>query len=344
MPHKDDFRNSTNISQESSASISAQNVDKKPTGGPDHEDSASAGYIEYRVEYRSAEKDELIYQYKSGNSKISQVPPPKAGVIFEVISIYKTTKDKNEASALEGAPPSISAIPHKLIRIHSPAIIHALHTVVNYYPSQDLTGDTIEITEPYAILVHHERELADFREKCNPDRPLLCMKEKNVYHHLGFLQDFLENTVMPAVREEQERNARGYYSFDWFWVYMKPGSTVAVTYKNEGLLYRGRVVESLTGGTFNRPSESWNISGWEMCYDGRYLGRSKTTTTLSKFDGERTTTAQRVVDFKESKQDELIKSMIENGRKFISQLTQQCKYYKGTTTNFPQMPVSFAIR
>jgi hypothetical protein len=341
MAPGDDLGSSTSISQESPASLSIQNADKGTADHPGPEDSASAGYVDYRVEYRSADKDELIHQYRS-DDKVTRVHPSKAGVAYEVISIYKTTKDKDEASALEGAPPSITSIPQKLIRIHSPALIHALHTVVTYYPSQDLTGERIEIHEPYAILVHHEQELADFKERCKPDGRPLCIKEKNAYHHLGLLQQYLEETVMQGVREEQERNARGFYTFDWFWVYAKPGNTIQGWVKNDEGNFRGRVISSLEGGTFTRPSKKWTIMEWTMRYDGRFLGRSPETTETSKFDGERSTSSFKVFDFKKSKENELTKLMVQRGRKFISLLNQRCQYYQGDSVDFPQIHVCLA--
>lgn len=111
--------------------------------------------------------------------------------------------------------------------------------------------------------MHHEKELAEFRERCNPahlDGPL-CIREKDAYNHLKVLLDFLEETVIPAVRSEQERNINGTGSSEMLWLRMRPGTTIS-TYIDSSRLQRDCVVESVTGGVFDQEGKPWLIKYW----------------------------------------------------------------------------------
>ena len=135
------------------------------------------------------------------------------------------------------------------MHIRSPAIIHALRSIVKYYPGQSLLGETIIIPEPYPILVHHEKELKEYGERCHPYRQThpICPKEKSAYHEIKILQDFLEQTVMPAVRLERERNEKGLETFDMLWLRLQPGKTTKS--RDDGSKYSyGNVIEYISGG------------------------------------------------------------------------------------------------
>ncbi len=56
------------------------------------------------------------------------------------------------------------------LKINSPVIITALKTIIRVYPGQKWVEDSITTFEPFAILVHHEEELKDYRGPFGPGR------------------------------------------------------------------------------------------------------------------------------------------------------------------------------
>ena len=53
--------------------------------------------------------------------------------------------------------------PTRLI-IHSLLLIQTIREMVTYYPSQELTDETLKIMEPYPVLIHHHDELKKLHE------------------------------------------------------------------------------------------------------------------------------------------------------------------------------------
>ncbi|KAH6676509.1 ATPase [Halenospora varia] len=223
------------------------------------------------------------------------------------------------------------------MHVHSAAVIHALRSVVKYYPGQSLMGETVVITAPYAILVHHEKELNEYRERCHPDRlpDVVCPREKNAYSEIKLVQDFLEQTIMPKVRLERERNARGLQTFDMLWLQHRPGSTITYTTTDSAELTNG-VVESISGGNLDFGKTSWLISSWYLDYDGHHIGMVNRVVNVLRFEGERISTT-KVIDMSafDTPLDESVKSVVERGAKCYSLLSKTCQYYKGSTAQFP---------
>lgn len=153
--------------------------------------------------------------------------------IFDIITVFDT-QEKPEASVAK-QPSPIKSTGKVSMHIKSPAIINALRAVVVYYPSQDLFGDTVVVPAPYAVLVHHRKELSEFREKTNHTEQSheICFREKDANRHIGILLDFLEKNIMPQVRAEEERNASGVETFKIAWVSRKPGRTYSFAYRGK---------------------------------------------------------------------------------------------------------------
>jgi hypothetical protein len=297
----------------------------------------SGSYIGYRVEYLDSIRLETIHQHNSRTDPADvSTGNSHKGPAFEIVTTYSTNISRADAEALKGGPPSATALARTSIHIHSAALITALQSVVKYYPGQSLAQEPIIVSEPYPVLVHHEEELAEYRTRCAPGTKDLCVREKDAYEHLGMLQDFVERTVMSSVRAERERNTRGYRTFDWFWVSRKPGMSYRDQSKNEDFV-QGYVVKELTGGTFVKPSRSWNLYCWSLTYDGEYVGRCDTMITFDKHDGEaKDGVFSQVLNFEKHRDEDIIRSMVERGKKFANLLQQQCRYYRGMTIGFPQ--------
>lgn len=301
--------------------------------------------VKYRVEYRNKFTSKIVHSVDTGGLLLEL---NDTGEIFDIVTTFFTDdeefKPSEESKEHTRKQPRVTDTRKKIaVHIHSPAIIHALRSVVKYYPSQTLTSETIVIPEPFSILVHHEEELKEYRERCHPGKQTdpVCPMEKNAYHDIKILQDFLEQFIMPAVRLERERNARGLETFDMLWLRMKPGTTTKSQDAGSSYWY-GRVIESVRGG--GGGAQAWTVGYWTLDYNGSYLGTCKSSVDTERFEGEREIKGTYTVVFEDSDFEEpvaeSVKALVEQGQKFYQLLTKSCQYYKGTTYNFPHNQVS----
>jgi hypothetical protein len=166
------------------------------------------------VEYRHAATQKIVYQFDTDRLAydLEENDQSRRDKIFDIVTTFTTSESEIKDEAGSGDTRRTPLVTNSRgmvsMHIHSKAIINALRSVVEYYPGQDLLGQTIVIPYPFAILVHHEKELGEFREKCNPSKRSedMCSREKDAYNHLKKLLDFLEETIMPEVRAEAARN------------------------------------------------------------------------------------------------------------------------------------------
>ncbi|KAF2091476.1 hypothetical protein K490DRAFT_32941 [Saccharata proteae CBS 121410] len=290
--------------------------------------------IKYCVEYRDRSTYNLVHSYETKgidiDSELSFQSPNST--VFEIITTFFTSPadtKKYANGSSENLPPAASSKALVCMRIMSKAIINALHTVVEYYPGQDLTGDVFVIEKPYAILIHHETELARYREQvASRASDELCVRERDADRHLGVLQDFLAEHCMPAVRIERSRNIISRETYDMKWLTLKPGSTIMLRYGTT-TERRGVIVHSLID-----KGVRLDLLIWSLTFNGLFLGRHLETVTIAKFDGERS--MQEIpIDIYQRPRTKKISYMIERGERFWSLLQKQCKHYKGKTIDFP---------
>ncbi|KAF8846682.1 hypothetical protein BDZ45DRAFT_812136 [Acephala macrosclerotiorum] len=341
------------IHLEEAGEISRTSSENKNERGPPRDDSTLTPSgpppkgVKYRVEYRSLLTGNLVH---SVDTKGLDFEPIDTGEIFDIVTSFFTQDEefqKSKESKEQGARtrPRVTDTRKKTaMHIHSPAIIHAVRSVVKYYPGQPLLGETIVVPEPYSILVHHEKELTEYRERCHPSRQTqpVCPRESNAYYEIKILQDFLEQTIMPAVRLEQERNERGLETFDMLWLRLRPGKTVQIHNDGEPFSYGG-VIEYVTGGGGGW-AQAWDIGHWTLDFNGKYLGTCKRMVQIDRFAGEREIFDSHVMEDSafDEPVDESVKPLVEQGERFFQLLAKKCQYYKGTTFNFPYIQVSLA--
>jgi hypothetical protein len=303
--------------------------------------------IRYRVEYRHRKTDELIHFHTSDNldDDDGHGSTGPDGPVFELVRIYKVRgrpgdEDGGDNDKPGPFPAGAHSSPSYHIHIYSLAIINALQSVVQYYPGQDLTGESIIVKWPYPILVHHYDELSKFREDCAAKEPeTLCIREKDAYEHVGVLLSFLDENVMEEVAAEKERNKKGFKTWEWWWVGVKPGSVVLEKIR-EDQDWHARVVHSISGGVYDNPPVSWRTTFWQMAWDGDYLGRFTSMTNNHKFDGESDCrNVMRSVDLSAEPLDEDAAKIIAHGEQYWKLLRKQCKYFKGKTRAFPHTEV-----
>jgi hypothetical protein len=262
---------------------------------------------------------------------------------LELVTTLYTNQETHDEEI--GSRPTQRSIPPKqTLHIHSVAIMQALRSVVQYYPSQDLSEDIIKISSPYAVLVHHYEDLIRYRDRCRADANSinkLCFREKDAYEHIGVLKEFLDEVIMPAVEKERARNLRGFGTFDMFWVDAKPGHADEFDDNNEeGVV---GIIPSVSGGSFEHPKAPWNIWYWKLEYDGSEIGRHLLSATFAVWDGEATFKCGLGAINTISEEGTAAES-IRKGRLFWSLLRKQCRYCKGQTKFFPHNEVRHLVK
>jgi hypothetical protein len=243
--------------------------------------------------------------------------------------------------------------------IFSQAIINALRSVVDYYPSVDLSREPIVIKAPYAVLVHYEEELAQFSLKCSKlPQERLCAREKDAVEHLGLLRKYLEGTIMPDVVAERVRNKRGFQTYEMMWLRHRPGALILSRWAggdeaggdegkgDEGKGWRrmhlqGHVIHSTT--TF---ADHFEECIWSLDYNGETLGRRLTSSAYARFAGE--VEIGDIFCFGELKSsdeevDKKILWVVQRGKKYFDLLEGKCQYHNAPTATFPKLQVESLV-
>ncbi|KAJ4355596.1 uncharacterized protein N0V89_003616 [Didymosphaeria variabile] len=294
--------------------------------------------IKYRVEYVEITTGNVLHRHETkGLNLDDEAALGGAETVFELVTTIRTGQKTSGDETLTRVPHAGSAASVSM-HILSGAIIHALRSVVQYYPGQDLSSDVVKVASPYAILVHHYDELMEYRERVKSGvAEEKCYREKDAYEHLGILKDFLDGHVMPAVEAERARNKRGAYTSDMYWVMMKPGTTFVAQWLEDDEHYAG-VVHSLTGGSFEKPSVGWNTYYWTLQYNGTFVERVLQSSHMEKFDGENNMVTTPL-DLDNLSSNEGVEDLIGYGKLYWSHLRKQCRYYKGKTKEYPHTEV-----
>ena len=217
------------------------------------------------------------------------------------------------------------------------------------YPEQDFSRGSISIPEPFALLIHHQSELASFRETFAPGKVRSeterCEREENSYEHLGVLQNYLEQRLGGSIRTESLRHEKGFATFDMLWMLLKPGTTVySDTYADGN--YNAYVVRSVTDGAAKSSTSPLVIRMWYLDFDGLRMGRRALVRHQSPYDGEKRISALLVFpcEFWEDKPTEkypkgLKESLIERGKLFLKLTSRRCMKYDGLTVSSPRKHV-----
>lgn len=184
-------------------------------------------WIRYRTELRHRTTGELLYrndsQVREGDEDDSFGGIP----VLELVTRYDTNTSEFKTDGSSGQASwmgqASASAPAYSVKIYSQCIISALQAVVEYYPSQNLSGTSIEVKWPYAVLVHHYDQLLDFKARCQSASPSeTCVREKDAPEHIDLLIHFLDENIMERVRAEQKRLKDSFQTFEDLWVAYKP--------------------------------------------------------------------------------------------------------------------------
>lgn len=207
----------------------------------------------------------------------------------------KETKKKKPAKKATLENKRIHKIDGTRMVVHSPWLLSVLREVVQYYPSQNMIGDTITIHEPYNVIAHHITELRDFRNRLALDKgadgtdPVDEETEEAriKFDHLKIMLDFIEphieRSVLPAHRRLKKDSPTT--TFADIWYLLRPG-TLAYA-KNDGM-WIGCVIESVTL-IQDDPVEQFSVKAWVLDngYNQARIYRATFDTSIASFEGER---------------------------------------------------------
>lgn len=308
--------------------------------------------IVYKEEYRQRDDGRVVH--------VEDVDPKTGGRnglrndcrVLEVVDVYVTPSIEKPKDGL--LPVSVKG--QSYIRVVSPSVISTLRHVVNYYPSQDLGGETVVIYEPYAVVVHYEAELKEYREKFAPDNPATATASNTcgnrlTYKHVGVLLDYVHSKIGPAVKAERERNSRGLTSGDMQWLAFKPGTDVYYDAAADGN-YSPYVVKSFMPRIQNGHVIDYSIQLWNLDIASdrtEYLGLNTVTIPMT-FGGPDMELFDRAIFpcsvFPEDGiilgrgPDELRKFFEDRGRMFVRLLKRGCYQFEGSSITQPRKTVS----
>lgn len=298
-------------------------------------------WIRYRTELRHRITGELLYSKDSRVRKGEEDDFSGGTLVLELITRYDTNSSDFKSDKSSGQQQTSwmgqtsASAPTYSVKIYSQSIIDALQSVVEYYPSQDLSGTSIEVKWPYAVLVHHYDQLLEFKAKCQGKSPAeMCVREKDAPEHIDLLIQFLDENIMERVRAEQQRLKGGFGTFENLWVAYKPGRTVGDLTKQD--IWQFYVVADVTGGIYDTPPTSWIMKGWTLAYDGKYIGRRHYQITIGRFNGEMNlTTNTCFVDDLENVSEGPVRQAATQGEMWYGLLQKQCKQHEGKSLEFP---------
>ena len=306
-------------------------------------------HIIYKIQYRHEISNDVVYTREDENPIFYQrlAESSRIPIIEHITDLYTTTKSTEGDGQVKDIPDNVVRAGKPYLKINSPAIINAMQSVVDYYPDQDFSGSSIQVEEPYSVLVHFEQELSEFREKFAPSNLdpgiELCERKKNTYEHLGVLQQFLQERYGSAIRDERQRHARGYATFEMLWLLYKPGTTVYCDPNVEDK-YNAYVVQYSSGGVVYGRATQLELGLWFLDYDGDSLGRRACIRFPQPFRGEKEITKLDCVPIElwkanGKRSDELEHQLVQRGKMFFKLASRRCMHYDGMSESLPKEPV-----
>ena len=311
--------------------------------------------IVYILEYKNINTGDIIFTKEFNEPQAVQDTLvsgniPVLEVVTEVRSLQKGDLPRDGKDAKLPQPPSVHSVAGTRLKINSPAIVTALQSVVEYYPGYSFMEESVTIAEPYAILIHHEKELASYRKRFAPGISLSvdqkCERKRDTYEHLGLLEKYLQDRMGPSVLAEKQRHARGYATFEMLWMLFKPGTDVYLRHFIDSSL-SAAVVESTNEESRLTYPNILEMKFWYMQYNGTHLGRKRDARDQSRYDGEKEIAKLEVFPCQFLNEDvaqEGFKSqrtrLEERGKMFWRLTKKQCMHYDGSTAHYTQEHVS----
>ncbi|KAK2767722.1 hypothetical protein FQN54_003880 [Arachnomyces sp. PD_36] len=260
-----------------------------PENGTPSSGSEFAGAIKYRTEFVNFTSGQVVASEDKKDENLTSGEPPvmeyvelritqEAAVSSGMTSESTTKKEYHEYSR-----------GHSYITILSPAVCEALRCVVDYYPSVNLSGNTIKVSEPFEIFVFFEQELTEYRNRladAASGEELENCANRYAYKHIGVVQEFVRNRIQKDVDAERERHSRGYATFDMLWLLYRPGSDVYYDLWDVGE-HEPYVVRNVSYSLVNGSTNQYEITYWNIDGTKDWVGPCETSATVQRFAGEK---------------------------------------------------------
>ncbi|KAI8180864.1 hypothetical protein K4K54_008114 [Colletotrichum sp. SAR 10_86] len=191
----------------------------------------------------------------------------------------------------------IRSIGSSRIIIHSPHLSELIRDTVDYYPGQNLTGETITIHEPYGVLMHHWETLSrthvsgeDSPESSSPESNTNDRQTK--VEHLSVLVEYLTPIVKSQLEPIQRRLGQETPTTTWedLWYLLRPGSQSYCKWKGQ---WMGCIIEetrkALSDEDDDNLTERWKVRIWFLSMQWSYgtLIPVSHTIEIPKFEGEK---------------------------------------------------------
>ncbi|OJD40335.1 atpase aaa+ type core protein [Diplodia corticola] len=232
---------------------------------------------------------------------------------------------------------SIRSLGPTRMEIHSPLLLQVIRDVVDYYPTQNLTGDVVTVHEPYWVLVHYYPELKKIYQALVEEQEDSVAdssgedertKKKN---HLGVLLKFLTPHFEQHVSPIDRRLAKTTPTVKWedIWYLLKPGEFAYCLFQKTWI---GCVIQSVVVN-----QDDWEVGYWVLDHPlENCIQRARGKLSIKSFEGEQAVASLSIIPrhvFDRLDGGELREKLEKRGEKVCNVLWKrhQYLYYKGTS-------------
>ena len=173
----------------------------------------------------------------------------------------------------------ISKFTSTRVIIRSKLLINTIRNMALYYPPQALSETSLEILEPYHILMHHLDGLTRLFEELSGHSKAVTIEdgylEDSLSHHLRVLLDFLQPVIRQQLKPIQERLERTepVVTFDSIWYLFQPGKDVYAKDKTNGMIHAG-VFSHIEEGSHYDEGRHLKVQYFVLESDGSILTRN----------------------------------------------------------------------
>lgn len=230
--------------------------------------------VQYRKDYLNPD-GEVVFSRVDAEQVAHEEPTHPIVVITQLQT--KHAKDAMKSTNDKHLPPPVVSSESKTIEIKSRAVIHALRTVVGYYPDARFTGNTVNIDEPFPLLYHYREELLayanDFESRSSQSEN--CSEDPHVATDIKNLLGIFEDMYGQAVKDELLRYAldRPTCTHDMLWMLYKPGEDVYFDLE-QNKVFNAFVFRSLKFPYSDRKAGTYDLEQWCMTENNMYVGAS----------------------------------------------------------------------
>jgi hypothetical protein len=252
--------------------------------GNEAERNALSSRVQYRRDYLNPD-EQVVFSEQVDSLGLADSEPDHA--ILVIRQLY--TNQAKDAYRPD-LPSSVVSSGSTLIIIKSRAVIHALRTVVGYYPDSSFTGDTVKIREPFPVLYHYREELYEYA--CQfPYRfnNFGCKEDLNMAGDIRSLLSLFHEICGRRVVDELARYKLEVptCTHDMLWMLFKPGTDIYVD-ANDDNTYDGFVVRDIAFQYADEKSSEYDVQYWNIAASPTHVGASRPLkTTIETFTGEK---------------------------------------------------------